>query len=129
MSPSVSIGAYTSTCPVSPADLNIGLAKKQVATVQVTPRGLYHFVCKIWKMDSGKILKSKTSAVLWYSTDLRYRADNLILSAMTPGPNEPTSAQLQHCLKIIVDDLLDLYNSGIEINSPEHPNGIVDHYA
>ncbi|KAF7368239.1 hypothetical protein MVEN_00144000 [Mycena venus] len=52
-----------------------------------------------------------------------YRADNLILSQMPPGPQEPTGQQLQNYLKIIVDDLLKLYEDGIVVKTPEHPNG------
>jgi hypothetical protein len=42
---------------------------------------------------------------------------------MLPGPQEPTSQQLQNYLKIIVDDLLELYEEGIIVKTPEHPNG------
>lgn len=58
-----------------------------------------------------------------YSGNHRYRAHNLILSAMTPGPTEPTSEQLQNYLKLIVDDILMLYNEGIIVKTSEHPNG------
>ncbi|KAJ7142858.1 hypothetical protein C8R44DRAFT_866138 [Mycena epipterygia] len=52
-----------------------------------------------------------------------YRADNLILNQMPPGPQEPTGQQLQNYLKIVVDDLLKLYEDGIVVKTPEHPNG------
>jgi hypothetical protein len=42
---------------------------------------------------------------------------------MLPGPQEPTGQQLQHYLKIVVDDLLDLYDRGIIVETPEHPTG------
>jgi hypothetical protein len=32
--------------------------------------------------------------------------------------------QLQHYLKIIVDDLLKLYYEGIQIRTPRHPQGL-----
>lgn len=54
-----------------------------------------------------------------------YRAENLILSGMPPGPTEPTSEQLQHYLKIAVDDLIMLHEDGIIIKPPEHPNGLL----
>ncbi|KAJ7725789.1 hypothetical protein B0H16DRAFT_1665830 [Mycena metata] len=41
---------------------------------------------------------------------------------MPPGPSEQTSEQLQHYLKLTVDNLLLLYNDGITIAPPEHPN-------
>lgn len=43
---------------------------------------------------------------------------------MPPGPTEPTAEQLQHHLKLIVDDLILLYENGIRIETPEHPNGV-----
>jgi hypothetical protein len=43
---------------------------------------------------------------------------------MPPGPKEPTADQLQSALKIVVDDLLMLYDEGITVVTPEHPNGI-----
>jgi hypothetical protein len=54
---------------------------------------------------------------------LRYRTENLLISAMTPGPTEPTAEQLQHQLKLIVDDLLLLYDYGILVKTPLFPNG------
>ncbi|KAJ7443281.1 hypothetical protein FB451DRAFT_1190185 [Mycena latifolia] len=54
----------------------------------------------------------------------RYRAENLILSGMPPGPTEPTSSQLQNYVKKHVDDLIMLHDEGIVIRPPEHPNGI-----
>ncbi|KAF7368195.1 hypothetical protein MVEN_00139100 [Mycena venus] len=55
----------------------------------------------------------------------RYRADNLILSGMPPGPTEPNADQLQHPLKLIVDDLIELYENGVIITTPEYPEGIL----
>lgn len=42
---------------------------------------------------------------------------------MTPGPKEPTGDQLQHLLRVIVDDLIGLYENGITIRTPKHPEG------
>jgi hypothetical protein len=53
----------------------------------------------------------------------RYRTSNLIISAMTPGPVEPDADKLQNYLKIIVDDLLMLYEKGVFISTPQFPNG------
>ncbi|TBU21201.1 hypothetical protein BD311DRAFT_679081, partial [Dichomitus squalens] len=44
---------------------------------------------------------------------LRYRVENLILSAMTDGPKEPDAEELQHWLELVVDDLLILFYLGI----------------
>jgi hypothetical protein len=42
---------------------------------------------------------------------------------MTPGPKEPNAEELQHALKVVVDDLLELYNHGIRISTPQYPDG------
>jgi hypothetical protein len=42
---------------------------------------------------------------------------------MTPGPTEPTAEQLQHQLKLIIDDLLNLYENGILVKTPLFPQG------
>ncbi|KAL4259480.1 hypothetical protein AB1N83_007669 [Pleurotus pulmonarius] len=54
---------------------------------------------------------------------IRYRAKNLMLACMTPGPNEPTAAELQQYLRIIVNDLLDLYDNGVIVCTPKYPQG------
>jgi hypothetical protein len=40
------------------------------------------------------------------------------------GRKEPTAAQLQRYLKIIVDDLIMLHEEGIVVKTPEYPDGI-----
>jgi hypothetical protein len=40
------------------------------------------------------------------------------------GRKEPTAEQLQHYLKIIVDDLITLYDDGIMVKTPEYPDGM-----
>ena len=42
---------------------------------------------------------------------------------LTPGPYKQDHKQIQHYLKIIVDDLLMLYEKGIVVVTPLHPNG------
>ncbi|KAJ7907977.1 hypothetical protein B0H13DRAFT_2499090 [Mycena leptocephala] len=81
--------------------------------------------------DAEKEIRLGVSCSLdWYIhfnlfTSLRYRAENLILNQMPPGPKEPTADQLQSALKIVVDDLLMLYDEGITVVTPEHPNDFV----
>ena len=53
----------------------------------------------------------------------RYRVQNLLIAAMTPGPTEPTAEQLQNYLRILVDDLILLYENGILIKTPDFPDG------
>lgn len=42
---------------------------------------------------------------------------------MPPGPSEQTAEQLQNYLKIVVDDLLNLYENGVRYVTPSHPDG------
>jgi hypothetical protein len=42
---------------------------------------------------------------------------------MTPGPTEPSGEQLQHYLKIAIDDLLDLYDNGMLYKTAKFPEG------
>lgn len=51
-----------------------------------------------------------------------YRAQNLLIPCMTPGPEELTAEQLH--TKIIVDDLLELYNDGVNICTQLFPNSM-----
>ena len=53
----------------------------------------------------------------------RFRVENLLVAAMTPGPNEPTSEQLQNYMRLLVDDLLALYLEGVRIPTPSCPDG------
>ncbi|KII83669.1 hypothetical protein PLICRDRAFT_180270 [Plicaturopsis crispa FD-325 SS-3] len=53
----------------------------------------------------------------------RYRASNLIVSYMPPGPTEPTAEQLQHYNKLVVDDLIMLYEKGLVYRSQKYPQG------
>ncbi|GJF00435.1 hypothetical protein PsYK624_167230 [Phanerochaete sordida] len=56
---------------------------------------------------------------------LRYRAANLILTAIMPGPQEQSADEVQHFLHVIVDDLLRLWKDGIKISTPRFPDGRV----
>ena len=48
-----------------------------------------------------------------------------MLHCLTPGPFEFTSDELQHMLKLVVDNLIILYEEGIIIRTPAYPQGIV----
>jgi hypothetical protein len=54
---------------------------------------------------------------------LRYSTKNLLIPIILPGPYEQNAEQLQHYIRIIVDDLLQLFNEGIQVCTPRHPNG------
>lgn len=45
---------------------------------------------------------------------------------ITPGPSELTADELQHVLKPHVDDLIRLYEEGIEVPTPKYPQGNLD---
>ncbi|KAG1862061.1 hypothetical protein DFJ58DRAFT_657027 [Suillus subalutaceus] len=61
--------------------------------------------------------------VITHTVFSMYRAENLLVSFMTPGPTEPTGAQLQNYLRLVVDDLLQLYEEGVVYHTPGHPEG------
>ncbi|GBE85372.1 hypothetical protein SCP_0705590 [Sparassis crispa] len=56
--------------------------------------------------------------------NLKYRPQNILVCAMTPGPTEPTAEQVQNYLKLVVDDLLNLYENGVIMKTPSYPDGI-----
>ncbi|KZT26645.1 hypothetical protein NEOLEDRAFT_1062734, partial [Neolentinus lepideus HHB14362 ss-1] len=55
--------------------------------------------------------------------ELRYMTSNLLVPIVTPGPSEPTSEQLQKYLRILVDDLIKLFEEGVMIKTPLYPEG------
>ncbi|KAJ6565709.1 hypothetical protein B0H10DRAFT_2112485 [Mycena sp. CBHHK59/15] len=73
-----------------------------------------------FKRSKSSFAPSQSSGVMSFcvqnlTNSLRYRSENLIFSGGT-GQKEPAAAQLQHYLKIIVDDLIMLYDDGIMIH-------------
>ncbi|KAG0692849.1 hypothetical protein DFH29DRAFT_817045 [Suillus ampliporus] len=87
---------------------------------------------RIWsslKDKEGNLFFSKDSASeelhlrITLSLDW-YRAENLLVGFMTPRPTEPSGAQLQNYMKLIVDDLLNLYDNGVVYYTPAYPQGI-----
>lgn len=55
--------------------------------------------------------------------DDRYNPENLLVTAITPGPKEFSCDELQHLLEAITDDKIRLYNEGIVIPTPKYPDG------
>ncbi|KAI0351887.1 hypothetical protein OH77DRAFT_1592537 [Trametes cingulata] len=55
---------------------------------------------------------------------LRYRLENMLPTAMTPGPTEPDAEELQYYQELVVDDLLVLYHEGVLAPTRRHPQGI-----
>lgn len=51
----------------------------------------------------------------------RYHAKNLLVGFMTPGPTEPSGSQLQHYMKLIVNDLVNLYENSVVYCTPVFP--------
>jgi hypothetical protein len=54
----------------------------------------------------------------------RYQANNLLLTALVPGPHELSGDELQNVLKLDVDDKIMLYKEGIVVNTPLFPAGL-----
>lgn len=46
-------------------------------------------------------------------THLRYRMENIFLMGVVPGPHEPSTHEVNHLLRPLVDDLLCLWEDGI----------------
>ncbi|KAG1896636.1 uncharacterized protein F5891DRAFT_912674, partial [Suillus fuscotomentosus] len=61
--------------------------------------------------------------VITHTIFLIYHAKNLLVSFMTLGPTEPTGTQLQNYLRLVVDNLLQLYKEGVIYHTPGHPEG------
>ncbi|CDO74258.1 hypothetical protein BN946_scf184642.g3 [Trametes cinnabarina] len=55
---------------------------------------------------------------------LRYRLENMLPTAMTPGPTEPDAEELQYYQELVVDDLLVLYYEGVLAPTQRNPQGI-----
>lgn len=47
---------------------------------------------------------------------IRYKAENIFLVSIIPGPKEPNVTQLNHLLKPMVDDFLQLWNPGVRFS-------------
>ncbi|KAL5520523.1 hypothetical protein ACEPAG_9747 [Sanghuangporus baumii] len=65
---------------------------------------------------------SYSSGVLSFSlanlpVHLRYKPSNLLIVALSPGPKESTCDELQHLFEAVVDDLVRLYEEGIEVKT------------
>ncbi|RPD77473.1 hypothetical protein L226DRAFT_521134 [Lentinus tigrinus ALCF2SS1-7] len=58
-----------------------------------------------------------------FPASLRFRASNLLLSGIIPGPKETDPDQTQYYLRILVNELLRLWYVGVVIKTPRFPNG------
>ncbi|KAF7372218.1 hypothetical protein MVEN_00081200 [Mycena venus] len=56
-------------------------------------------------------------------SEYRYRTANLICTSILPGPKEQTADEVQRFIRPIVSDLLRLYQDGIVVPTPSHPEG------
>ncbi|THH31573.1 hypothetical protein EUX98_g2602 [Antrodiella citrinella] len=56
--------------------------------------------------------------------DLRYLEENLYLVGVVPGPSKPSLQEMNHSLKLIVDDLLEFWNPGVFFSrTANYPTG------
>ena len=97
-----------------------GLGESRAFSDPRKHQGYCHIPCPILPTHFSKL---HLFNVVYMLTLIRYCPSNLIIVAMTPGPKEPNAKELQHILKIIVDELLELYEHGIQVSTPEYPNG------
>jgi hypothetical protein len=54
---------------------------------------------------------------------LRYRLTNMIFSTILPGPTEHDPDEVQLFLRIIINELLQLWKDGIMVNTSKYPLG------
>lgn len=55
---------------------------------------------------------------------LRYKVENMFLVGVIPGPSSPSLHQINHVIRPIVTDLLDLWRNGVFLTSTSrYPNG------
>ena len=47
---------------------------------------------------------------------IRYKAENMYLAGIVPGPREPSLTQINHLLEPLVEELLDLWTPGVWLN-------------
>ncbi|KAG2335796.1 hypothetical protein BDR05DRAFT_953815 [Suillus weaverae] len=84
--------------------------------------------------DDGELHIGVTMSLNWCSVLVHFQltasakvsSRKFIGSFMTPGPKEPTGSQLQNYMRLIVDDLLQLYDKGIIYHTPAYPQDLVD---
>lgn len=58
--------------------------------------------------------------------DLRYLPENMYLVGIIPGPTKPSTDQINHFLKLLVDDLLPFWNPGVTFSrTAKFPDGRV----
>ena len=55
-------------------------------------------------------------ACLNLPSDIRYRPENIYLAGIIPGPKEPSLQELNHLLRPLVDELLELWNPGVYLS-------------
>ncbi|RDX44513.1 hypothetical protein OH76DRAFT_1096267 [Lentinus brumalis] len=53
----------------------------------------------------------------------RFRAANLLLTGIIPGPKETNPDETQFYLRVIVNELLRLWRHGVDVVTPQHPHG------
>lgn len=74
--------------------------------------------------------KSHSVGVVYLALDnlpghLRYRAENMCLVGVIPGPHEPELHRLNHFLRPLVDDLLILWHRGIHLADASAKEGLL----
>lgn len=56
--------------------------------------------------------------------EIRYKVENVFLVGIVPGPHEPSTHQVNHMLRPLVDDLLSLWSPGMYLKrTTKYPDG------
>ncbi|OCH84788.1 hypothetical protein OBBRIDRAFT_798774 [Obba rivulosa] len=105
----------------TPPELRIGVSLVQLS------RTTDPSVCRFSYLRS-QIAPSHTSCPMSFNvinlpSAFRYRTSNLLLVGIMPGPKEAGPDQVQHFLRVIIDELLHLWRDGFIVKTPAFPTG------
>jgi hypothetical protein len=78
--------------------------------------------------NSGKTLSIEGMYMVCFNLppEIRYNIENVYLAGVIPGPDEPSTSEVNHLLRPLVDDLLVLWEDGIYLSrTPKHCHGRV----
>ncbi|KAJ8464101.1 hypothetical protein ONZ45_g17353 [Pleurotus djamor] len=57
---------------------------------------------------------------------IRFHVENVFFAGVVPGPESPSTSQINHLLSPLVDTLLDLWDDGLFLTkTPLHPHGLL----
>jgi len=76
--------------------------------------------------NSGKVLSIGGMYMVCFNLppDIRYNMENVYLVGIIPGPDEPSTSEINHVLRPLIDGLLVLWQGGVYLSrTPKHHYG------